>query len=52
MGGEFNGKICLLPQIKLTTTDDDLPFIPQRAQVPVLLCFAMMVNKSLGQTLE
>jgi len=52
MGGKFNGKICLLPRIKLTTTDDDLPFILQRTQFPVRLCFAMTVNKSQGQSLE
>jgi len=52
MGGKFNGKICLVPGIKLTTTEDDLPFILQRTQLPVGLCFAMMVNKSEGQTLE
>jgi len=26
MGGKMDGKICLLPRIKLTTTGDDLPF--------------------------
>jgi len=52
LGGKFNGKICLLPRIELTTTNDDLPFILQRTQFPVRLCFAMMVNKSQGQTLE
>ena len=52
MGGKFNGKNCLLPRIKLTTTDDDLPFILLRTQFPVRLCFAMTVNKSQGQSLE
>jgi len=52
MGGKMDGKICLLPQIKLTTTDDDLPFLLQRTQFPVRLCFAMTVNKSQKQSLE
>jgi len=52
MGRKMDGKICLLPRIKLTTTDDDLPFILQRTQLPVRLCFAMTVNKSQGQSLE
>jgi len=52
MGGKMDGKICLLPRIKLTTMDDDLPFILQRTQFPVRLCFAMTVNKSQGQSLE
>ena len=52
MGGKLDGKICLLPRIKLTTSDDDLPFILQRTQFPVRLCFAMTVNKSQGQSLQ
>jgi len=52
MCGKFNGKICFLLRIKLTTTDDDLPFILQRTQFPVHLCFAMTVNKSQGPFLE
>jgi len=45
-------KVCLLPRIKLTTADDDLPFTLQRIQFPVRLCFAMTVNKSQGQSLK
>jgi len=52
MGRNCNGKNCLLPRIKLTTTDDDLPFILQRTQFPVRLWFAMTLNKSQGQSLE
>jgi len=52
MGGKLDGNICLLPRIKLTTSDDDLPFILQRTQFPVRLCFAMTVNKSQGQSLQ
>jgi len=44
--------IRLLPRIKLTTTDQDLPFILERTQFPLCLCFAMTVNKSQGQSLE
>jgi len=46
MGGKLNGKNCLPPRIKLITTDDDLPFILQRTQFSVRLCFAITVNKS------
>jgi len=52
MGGKFDGKVCLLPRIKLTTSVEDLPFILQRTQFPVRLCYAMTVNKSQGQSLE
>ena len=51
-GGKFDGMIRLLPWIKLTPTDEDLPFILERTQFPVRLCFAMTVNKSQGQSLE
>jgi len=52
LGGWWDGKIHLLPYIKLTTTAEDLPFILERKQFPVHLCFAMTVNKSQGQSLE
>jgi len=52
LGGKFDGIIRLLPRIKLTTTDEDLPFILERTQFPVCLCFAMTVHKSQGQSLE
>ena len=52
LGGRFDGMIRLLPRIKLTTTDEDLPFILERTQFPVRLCFAMTVNKSQGQSLD
>jgi len=52
MGGKFDGKVCLLPRIKLTTSEEDLPFKLQRTQFPVRLCYAMTVNKSQGMSLE
>ena len=52
LGGTFDGMIRLLPRIKLTTSEEDLPFILKRTQFPVRLCFAMTVNKSQGQSLD
>ena len=52
LGGRWDGEIRLLPRIKLTTSDEELPFILERKQFPVRLCFAMTVNKSQGQSLE
>jgi len=49
---KLDGKICLLPRIKLTISDDDLPFILERTQFPVHLCFAISVNKSQSQSLQ
>jgi len=52
LGGRWDGEIPLLPQIKLTTHDEELHFILERKQFPVHLCFAMAVNKSQGQSLK
>ena len=52
MGEKLDGKICLLPRIKLTISDDDIPFILERTQFPVHLCLAISVNKSQTQSLQ
>ena len=52
LGGKFDGMIHVLPWIKLTTTEKDLPFILECTQFSVRLCFAMTVNKYQGQSLE
>jgi len=52
LGGRWDGEIHLLPQIKLTTSDEKLPFILDHKQFPVRLCFTMTVNKSQGQSLK
>jgi len=50
LGGRWDGEIRLLPRMKLTTSDEELPFILERKQFPLRLCFAMTVNKSQGQS--
>lgn len=50
--GEFNGQLCLIPQIKLTITENDPFYILTRRQYPIRLCFAITVNKSQGQSLK
>ena len=53
LGGSFHGEIRLIPRIKqVSKEDDDLPFIIQRIQFPVKLCFAMTINKSQGQSFD
>ena len=52
LGGEFHGQLRLIPRIKLTTTENDMPYILSRRQYPIRLCFAMTVNKSQGQSLK
>jgi len=50
MGKRFDEKVCLLPRIKLTTSDEELPFILQHTQFPICLCNAITVNKSQDQS--
>jgi len=52
LGGKCDGAIRLLLRIKLTTSDEELPFILEGKQFPVRLCFAMPVNKSQGPSLK
>lgn len=42
----------LIPRINLTYTGEILPFSMQRTQFPIILAFAMTINKSQGQTFE
>jgi len=52
MDKRFDGKVCLLPRIKLTTSEEELPFLLQHTQFPICLCSAMTVNKYQDQSLE
>ena len=51
LGGAFNGQERLLFRIKLTTKENEYPFVLTRKQFPFRLCFAMTVNKAQGQSL-
>ena len=50
LGGSFYRQLQLIPHIKLTSTDGELPFIISKRQFPTRLCFAITVNKSQGQS--
>jgi len=52
LGSKWDGQVRLLLRIKLTTSEADLPFILERKQFPIRLCFAMTANKSQGQSLQ
>jgi len=52
MGERFDGKVGLLPRIKLTTSEEELPFILQHTQFLICVCYSMTVNKSQDQSLE
>ena len=45
LGGRFNSQVQLIPCIKLTSTEGELPFIISKRQFLIWLCFAIIVNK-------
>jgi hypothetical protein len=50
--GKNKGESVFLPRMSMSPTDCDLPFKLKRLQFPVLLAFAMTINKSQGQTFD
>ncbi|CAH9137148.1 unnamed protein product [Cuscuta epithymum] len=52
MSGTNAGKRFLIPKLSLTPSDLKLPFTFQRRQFPLMLSYAMTINKSQGQSLE
>jgi ATP-dependent DNA helicase PIF1 len=45
------GKLVFIPRIMLTLKNK-LPFVLQRQQYPIKVCYSMTINKSEGQTLS
>ncbi|XP_045031637.1 ATP-dependent DNA helicase pif1-like [Daphnia magna] len=52
VAGKHKGHNVFLPRMSMSPTDSDLPFKLKRLQFPVLVAFAMTINKSQGQTFE
>ncbi|XP_019151929.1 PREDICTED: uncharacterized protein LOC109148648 [Ipomoea nil] len=50
--GASAGTKVLIPMMSLTPSDARLPFKFQRKQFPLMLSYAMIINKSQGQTLS
>ncbi|XP_019185982.1 PREDICTED: uncharacterized protein LOC109180727 [Ipomoea nil] len=50
--GTTAGTKVLIPRMSLTPSDPRLPFKFQRKQFPLMLSYAMTINKSQGQTLS
>lgn len=46
------GEKTYIPMISMTPTDKALPFVLNRKQFPVAVCYAMTINKSQGQTVK
>lgn len=52
MTGTHMGHVVLIPRICLALKNTKLPFVLERRQFPVKVCYAMTINKSQGQTLS
>ncbi|XP_010507012.1 PREDICTED: ATP-dependent DNA helicase PIF1-like [Camelina sativa] len=50
--GDRVGDKVLIPRILLTPSDTKLPFKMRRRQLPLVVAFAMTINKSQGQSLD
>ncbi|XP_073120000.1 uncharacterized protein [Henckelia pumila] len=50
--GSNAGHIVLIPRMSLTPSDPRLPFKFQRRQFPLIVSYAMTINKSQGQSLS
>ena len=46
------GKRVFIPRITLSPSDSKWPFVLKRRQFPISVCFAMIINKSQGQSLQ
>ncbi|XP_019170957.1 PREDICTED: uncharacterized protein LOC109166458 [Ipomoea nil] len=52
MTGDNAGSSVLIPRMSMSPSDTRLPFKFQRRQFPLMLSYAMTINKSQGQTLS
>jgi hypothetical protein len=46
MSGTHKGKSVLIPRISLTLKNNKWPFVLQRRQYPIKVCYSMTINKS------
>ncbi|XP_076947969.1 uncharacterized protein LOC143620068 [Bidens hawaiensis] len=52
LSGNNNGERISIPRIAMTPFDKNIAFTFTRRQYPLLVCFAMTINKSQGQSLS
>ncbi|XP_021968916.1 ATP-dependent DNA helicase PIF1-like [Helianthus annuus] len=52
ISGNNIGTRTFIPRINLSPSDKRIPFKLQRRQFPIVVCFAMTINKSQGQSLS
>jgi len=52
MNGRHKGRSFAIPRITLLLKSNKWPFVLQRRQYPIRICYGMTINKSQGQTLS
>jgi ATP-dependent DNA helicase PIF1 len=52
MNGRHANQTFAIPRITLSLKSNKWPFVLQRRQFPIRVCYAMTINKSQGQTLS
>ncbi|XP_070018011.1 uncharacterized protein [Nicotiana sylvestris] len=52
LAGQMAGQKVFIPRMTLTPSDARIPFKFQRRQFPIIVSFAMTINKSQGQSLS
>jgi len=52
MNGSHTNQSFAIPRITLSLKNNKWPFVLQRRQYPIRVCYAMTINKSQGQTLS
>uniref|UniRef100_A0A0L8GDI2 ATP-dependent DNA helicase n=1 Tax=Octopus bimaculoides TaxID=37653 RepID=A0A0L8GDI2_OCTBM len=50
--GSKRGRTVLIPRIKLSSSDANIPFTLNRLQFPLQLAYSMTINKAQGKTFE
>jgi ATP-dependent DNA helicase PIF1 len=52
MSGKFEGKIMYIPRMSCSPSQSPWPFKLSRRQFPIIVSYAMTINKSQGQSLD
>ncbi|XP_058742520.1 uncharacterized protein LOC131615017 [Vicia villosa] len=52
MGGKGHGKITYIPRMDMSPSQSPWPFKLNRRQFPIIVSYAMTINKSQGQSLD
>lgn len=52
MNGRHENQSFMIPRITLSLESNKWPFVLQRRQYPIRVCYAMTINKSQGQMLS